>query len=397
MVSGAGPLAGIRVLDLGSYIAGPYGSALLADLGADVLKIESPDGDQLRQYPSTLPRQAASESRAFLGVNRGKRGLVLDLKRPQAQQVLRRLARQADVLIHSLRPSVPARLGIGYEQLKPENPRLIYCALSGYGERGPLRDKPGYDQVLQGFTGICTFQGAQRGNPEIVLGSVVDFYAAALIAYGVAAALFHRQRSGAGEYVRVSLLQAALAMQAQRFIWAEGEEPGVERDMRSGGVTGIYPAREGHIYVSANTPHFWQALCAALELPELASDARYDTIRKRAGRAAEILPKVRAAFLSRTALEWEARLGERVPCSAIRPIEAMFDHPQVAGNGWVREYEHPVAGRYRGLASPLEFSASPPEPARAAPALGEHTREILREGGFSDDEIEQLFAADCVR
>lgn len=392
MGCGTGPLAGARVLDLGSYIAGPYGSALLADLGAEVIKIEPPDGDPLRRYPSTLPAHAATESRAFLGVNRGKRGLVLDLKQPEAQQALRRMVRQSDVLIHSFRPSVPARLGIGYEQLRSENPRLIYCALSGYGERGELKDKPGYDQVLQSFTGICAFQGQSAGVPEIVLGSVVDFYAAALIAYGVAAALYQRERSGEGQAVNISLLQSALAMQSQRFIWAEGEEGGVGRDMRSGGVTGIHAAREGYVYISANTPHFWQALCEALDLTDLAANPRYDSIRKRAQHADEIVPKVKAALLTRTALEWEARLGERVPCSAIRPIEAMFDHPQVSGNGWVREYEHPVVGRYRGLAFPLGFSATPAGAPRAAPALGEHTREILRGFGFSEAEIERLAA-----
>lgn len=379
-------MADIQVLDLGGYIAGPYGSTLLADLGARVIKIEPPDGDPLRHYPSTL----ASESRAFLGVNRGKQGLVLDLKQAGAREVLQRLARTSDVLIHSMRPTVPARLGIAYEQLEPVNPRLVYCALTGFGERGPLKDRPGYDQVLQSLTGVCALQGKPGGPPEIVYGSVVDFYAASLLAYGAAAALFQRERTGKGQYVSVSLMQAALAMQSQRFIWAEGEPKNIGRDMRSGGVTGIYATAEGYIYISANTPHFWEALCRTLGLEEFLANPDYDTIKKRAQHADAILPKVRAAFMTRTALEWEERLGEGVPCSAIRGIEEMFDHPQAAGNGWVRTFEQPVAGRYRGFAGPIEFNHEPAPEVRAAPALGEHTRAILRACGYGDAEIEAL-------
>jgi len=170
---GRGPLSGVTVLDLSGYVAGPYGCALLGDLGAEVIKIEPPEGDNLRNYPSTL----AHASRAFLGVNRSKHGIGLDLKNPAGLGVLRRMVEAADVLVHNFRPSVPARLGIDYDRMKAVNPRLIYCALSGYGETGPLKDRAGYDQVLQTMTGICVEQG-KPGDPEIVYGSAVDFYAA---------------------------------------------------------------------------------------------------------------------------------------------------------------------------------------------------------------------------
>jgi crotonobetainyl-CoA:carnitine CoA-transferase CaiB-like acyl-CoA transferase len=215
----AGPLSGIRVLDLSSYIAGPYGCTLLADLGAEVIKIESPAGDTLHKYPSTL----AQESRAFLGVNRSKRGLVLDLKQAEGLAALKKLVLQADVLVHNFRPSVPARLGIAWEQLKDVNPRLVYCAVTGYGETGPLKDKAGYDQVLQAMTGICALQGKSAEAPEIAYGSIVDYYAAAMLALGVSSALLCRERTGRGQHVGVSLLRSALAMQSARFIWAEGE------------------------------------------------------------------------------------------------------------------------------------------------------------------------------
>ncbi len=381
-----GPLTGVRVLDLSAYIAGPYGCALLSDMGADVIKIEPPSGDNLRKYPSTL----ASESRAFLGINRSKRGLVLDLKRDEGKEVLHRLLDSADVLVHNFRPSVPPRLGIDYERFKASHPRLIYCVVNGYGESGPMKDNAGYDQVLQSMTGICALQGKQGGPPEIVYGSVVDYYAAAMVASGVSAALFERERSGQGQYVGVSLLRSALAMQSARFVWAEGEDRDIGRDMRSGGVTGMHPAREGFIYLSANTPHFWQALCEKVGLTELANDARYATLRSRAANAQEILPKLHAALQAHTALEWEAIFGDAVPCAAARSISDMFDHPQVLAEEMVSTFSHPVVGTYQGFTQPIKFSGTPGPAPFAAPTMGQHSREILRELGYSQDDVDQL-------
>ncbi|NII72401.1 crotonobetainyl-CoA:carnitine CoA-transferase CaiB-like acyl-CoA transferase [Dyella sp. SG562] len=369
-----GPLHGIRVLDLSAYIAGPYACTLLADQGADVLKIEPPGGDNLRQYPSTLP----TESRAFLGVNRSKRGMVLDLKDPADHAVLLRLVRDADVLVHNFRPSVPRRLGIDFDQLGAINPRLIYCAVTGYGETGPMRDKAGYDQVLQTMTGMCALQGKRGGPPEIIYGSVVDYYAAALLAAGVSSALYERERSGLGQFVGVSLLRAALTMQSARLIWAEGEALDIGRDMRSGGVTGIHPTADGHIYISANTPRFWRALCEKTGLHALADNPRYDTVRKRAEHASEILPQLHQALATRSAPAWEALFGDEVPSAAARRIEDMFEHPQVLAEGIVGTIEHPMVGRYHGVAQSIKFSRTPGPPPFAAPMLGQHTDEIKR-------------------
>ncbi len=362
-----GPLAGVRVLDLSAYIAGPYGCTLLADQGAEVLKVEPPGGDNLRHYPSTL----AGESRAFLGVNRSKQGVVLDLKQPADLALLLKLVQQADVLVHNFRPSVPPRLGIAFEQLQALNPRLIYCAITGFGDKGPLKDKAGYDQVLQTFSGMCDEQGPRGGPPEILYGSVVDYFASALVAGGVSSALYERERSGLGQEVQVSLLRAALTMQSARLVWADGEPKDVSRDMRSGGITGLHPTREGHLYLSANTAHFWRSLCEKTGLMALHDDPRYDSVKKRAQHRDEIVPRLRQALQAHSALEWEAVFGESVPCAASRGVADMFDHPQVLAEDMVAGFSHPTLGHYRGFTRPWAFSRTPGPAPFAAPTLGQ--------------------------
>ena len=369
-----GPLSGIRVLDLSAYIAGPYGCSLLADQGAEVIKIEPPTGDNLRKYPSTLE----AESRAFVGVNRSKWGMVLDLKQPEELATLLRLVRDADVLVHNFRPGVPERLGIAFEQLTQINPRLVYCSVTGYGASGPLRTKAGYDQVLQTMTGMCAMQAKEDGPPEILYGSVVDYYASALVAAGVSSALYERAQSGLGQHVGVSLLRAALTMQSARLVWAEGEPRDIGRDMRSGGITGIHPTREGHLYISANTPHFWQALCDKIGLPELAANPRYASVRLRAQHHEELVPLLRQALAARSALEWEALFGEAVPCAAARAVEDMFDHPQVAAEEMIADIAHPTLGSYRGFTRAIAFDRTPGPAPFAAPTLGQHTQ-MLRD------------------
>lgn len=368
----AGPLTGVRVLDLSAYIAGPYGCSLLADQGADVVKVEPPDGDNLRNYPSTLE----AESRAFLGVNRSKRGVMLNLKSADDRAILYRMVREADVLVHNFRPGVPERLGIDFATLAAMNPRLVYCAVTGYGETGPMKDKAGYDQVLQTMTGMCVMQGKRGGAPEIIYGSVVDYYAAALLASGVSSALYERERSGEGQYVGVSLLRAALTMQSARMIWAEGEALDIGRDMRSGGVTGIHPTKQGYLYISANTPRFWQALCERTGMHDLLGDARFATVKSRARHVDELLPRLHEALSSHAAREWEAIFGDDVPCAAARPVEDMFEHPQVLAEGMLATMEHPVLGSYRGVAHPIRFGRTPGPAPFAAPTLGQHDGEI---------------------
>ena len=256
----------------------------------------------LRQFPSSLE----GESRFFLGTNRGKRALALDLKQPEGLAVLHRMVASADVLVENFRPSVPARLGIDYPRLRAINPRLIYAGLTGYGDTGPLSEKGGFDQVLQCLSGMAVFQGGGADTPQLVLGSVLDYFTSALLAYGVAAALFRRERSGAGQYLSLSLLRSALTIQAGRFVWAESEGRDVARNSGTGGLTGIHPTKSGALYVSLHSNHFFAAFCELIGRPELAADPRCATMRSRAAHASALLPEVRAALAGRTALEWEA-------------------------------------------------------------------------------------------
>ncbi|MBU4611460.1 CoA transferase [Achromobacter sp. GG226] len=381
------PLDGVRILDLSAYIAGPYGCALLADMGATVTKVEPPEGDNLRKYPSTLPK----ESRAFLGVNRGKRGLCLDLKAPGGREVIHRLAAQADVLVHNFRPGVPERLGIDAATLHALNPRLIICAMTGYGDAGPMARHAGYDQVLQSMTGMCASQAKGDGEPEILYGSVVDYYGASLIASSIGAALYQRERTGHGQVIKLSLLGSALAMQSARLVWADDEPRHIERDMRSGGVTGIHPTAEGYLYLSANTPRFWQSLCEHTGLDDLATDTAYDSVKKRAQHADVLVARLREALARAPAAAWAERFGQSVPCSVVNRIGDMFDHPQVQAMDYVGDLQTRTV-RYRGLTRWADFGGVTPDAPAGAPALGEHGDAILAEAGFSADDIQALRA-----
>lgn len=381
-----GPLAGVRVLDLSAYLAGPYACTLLADMGADVIKVEPPEGDNSRNYPSSL----ASTSRSFLGINRGKRGVVIDLKSSTGLKTMLRLLAQADVMVHNFRPGVAERLGIGFTSLSAAFPRLVYCHVTGYGGSGPFKSRPGYDQVLQTYSGICSLQGGPDTPPQIVNGSVVDYYAASLAALAISGALLHRARTGKGQLVSVSLLASALAMQSARLVWAKDEPRNTPREFASGGITGLHPTKDGWLYLSANTARFWEKLCHTIGLPGLAADPRYDSIRKRAAAASELVPILREALGVRTAREWESVLALDVPAAAVRSIEDMFEDDQVDALDLIHTYTHPLVGTYRAFARPFEFSTSDGARCMAAPILGEHTDEVLREAGLDEAEIEQL-------
>jgi len=403
------PLRHIRVLDLTNVLAGPFCCHQLAHLGAEVIKVETPGtGDLARQLGADAELNQRLMGVSFLAQNPGKQSVTLNLKHARGKEVFRKLVQSADVLVENFRPGVMDRLGLGYETLKQDNPRLIYCAMTGYGAVGPMARHAGYDQVLQSMTGMCAAQAKADGPPEVLYGSVVDYYGAALISNSVSAALYQREKTGRGQAIEVSLLGSALAMQSARLVWAEGEPRNLERDMRSGGITGIHPTRDGHLYLSANTPHFWRALCGHLDLADLADHPDYDTVKKRAAQAAVLVPLVRQALSRASAREWAERFGQSVPCAEVRPVEDMFDHPQVEAMGLMRPYRSTQAGNYLGLAQWAHFGASGEAAAvegeakdsatgRAAPSLGEHSEKILSTLGYTADEVQQLMQSAVVQ
>ncbi|WFU62610.1 CaiB/BaiF CoA transferase family protein [Bradyrhizobium brasilense] len=380
-------LEGIVVLDLTAYLAGPYGCALLGDVGADIVKIEPPGGEANRYYPSTL----GGEPRGYLGINRNKRSIVIDLKNADGKAAFYRLVEKADVVVHNFRTRVPRSLGIDYETLRSHRPDLIYCSVTGYGESGPLQNHPGYDTVLQNFTGISLMQGGDTGTPETMRGSIVDYYTASMVTIGILSALVHRLRTGEGQHVRASLMRSAIALQAHRFIWAESESRNVERGFGAG-IGGTYETKEGYLYLQATTPAFWKNLCKHIGFPQLAEDPRYDTHVKRTAVCDEIIPFIKEGLKQHTALEWEKMMLGEVPCIAARPLEDMFDHPQILAEGLVVEHDHPKVGKYRTMSKAVQMGVGD-RPSTRAPMLGEHTDEILTQFGFRDDEIAALRAS----
>ncbi len=386
-------LAGIKVLDLTSYLAGPFASTLMGDLGADVIKIESPGGDMMRYYPSTLNKG----SRAYVGANRNKRSIIIDLKNPLGLGAFLRLVSEADIVMHNFRPGVAERLSIDFTALTATKPDLVYCSLTGFGQSGPYVERPGFDQVLQSMTGIAWLQGGDAG-PQVVWGSIVDYYAAALVALGLSAALRKRDQTGQPQEIDASLLRSALALQSGRMVWAADEPKHIERDLRGGKLAGIHPTKEGYLYLQAQTPAFWVSLCELLGVPELAENPKYDTMVKRKHHEEEILPVLRAALAKRTAVEWQACFGDRVPCTVVQPMEDMFENPQVLAQGLIVEHSSSFIGPYKTVTEPIRMNGGRSNvPDRCAPALGEHTEEVLSEFGFSQEEIEHLMSQRAVR
>ena len=393
-----GPLAGMRVLELAQIMAGPTCGALLADLGADVVKVEKlPGGDDARGYRE--PR-VNGVSAPFLMLNRNKRGLALDLKRAEGRAILLRLVRKADVLIENYRRGTMEKLGLGYDALATENPALIYCAITGYGRNGPWSDKGGFDLVAQAFAGLMSITG-EPGRPPVKTGNPVsDINAGLLAAVGILAAWAHRLSTGRGQIVDTSLMEAAL----QQTYWhaatyfATGESPGPLGSAHI--LTAPYQAfaaRDGWIVIGGANQANWERTAEVLGHPEWRDDPRFASNSARMANLPALVATMSEVLARKSRAEWLALMDAAgVPAGPVHSIGEALTHPQTLARGMVVDLDHPDAGPVKALGCPIHFSETAARVDRPAPRLGEHTREMLRECGYADAEIDAFAAAGVV-
>ena len=393
-----GPLAGMRVLELAQIMAGPTCGALLADLGADVIKVEKlAGGDDARDYRE--PR-VNGISAPFLIVNRGKRGIALDLKRRKGRDILLRMVRTTDVLVENFRRDTMQRLGLSFDVLAAENPALIYCAITGFGRDGPFADKGGFDLVAQGFAGLMAITG-EPGRPPVKTGNPVsDINAGILATVGILAAYAHRLKSGRGQLVDTSLMEAAL----QQTYWhaasyfATGESPGPLGSAHI--LTAPYQAftaSDGWINIGGANQANWERIAEVLGHPEWRDDPRFATNTARMQNLPALVAAMNDVLAHRTRAEWLALLdAASVPAGPVHSLGEALTHPQTLARGMVVDLVHPQAGPTKALGCPIHFSATPTRVDRPAPLLGEHTRELLRECGYRDAEIDAFVAKGIV-
>jgi crotonobetainyl-CoA:carnitine CoA-transferase CaiB-like acyl-CoA transferase len=388
-----GPLAGMKVIDLTHVMAGPTCTMMLADLGAQVIKVEkTPAGDDTRH---TIPPRVGKESAAFLMMNRNKRGIALDLKTRGGKQVLRRLMAAADVLVENFGPGVMERLGFGYEEVHKQHPALIYCSLSGFGRTGPYRHRRGFDLVAQAMSGIMSFTGERADGPPVKCGAPLsDITAGILAAMGILAAYAHRLKTGQGQWVETSLFEAALVQTywQSAIALATGIAP---RAMGSAHPLNApyqaFEASDGWIVVGGANQTNWLRLLDALQTPELAQDARFATNADRMAHLDELSEELSRRFRTRPAAYWLEKLEQAgLPCGPVYDMLQALADPQTLARQMVVEVEHAAEGRVKALGLPVKFSNTPGKVCTGAPLYGQHTREVLREHGFTDDEISAL-------
>jgi formyl-CoA transferase len=390
-------LSGLSVLDVTQVMAGPYCAMQLGDLGADVVKVEPPGGDAARRW---LAGPTGDDSPAFNAVNRGKRGIVLNLKSSGGQAVFRRLARSADVVIENYRPGVMRDFGLAYEHLRPDNPRLIYASISGYGQTGPSSGRGGFDLIAQGVSGLMSVTG-EPGGPPVKCGVPLTDLGAGLFALaGILAALYHRERSGHGQYIDTSLVEAGVALS----VWETAEffsGAGVPRPTGSAHrLSAPYQAircQDGYITLGAANDRLFARLCGALGHPEWTARPGFANDGARVRNRVELAALIEAVTATRPRRHWLDLLdAHEIPCGPINDYDEATRDPQVVARGMVVETDHPTLGRIRTLGSPIKLSETPPIVGRPAPLLAQHTTDVLRAAGYSAQEIAALRDAGAI-
>jgi crotonobetainyl-CoA:carnitine CoA-transferase CaiB-like acyl-CoA transferase len=372
-------LAGIRVIDLTSHLSGPYCSMLLADQGADVIKIERPEGDDARHMPPFVN----GESSPFMLWNRNKRSMVLDLKSERDRAVCRDLARSADVFLENFKPGTAARLGLGCDALQALNPRLVYASISGYGQTGPYRERPGFDLMMQAMTGIMSVNGPEDGPPHRLPVALCDIGAGMFAAFGILAALQARTRTGRGQQVDTSLYEAGLAFglyEAAHFFATGERPPRFGQAHRGGAPYQVFRTQDGWVTIGPNTPSLWKKFCAVIDRPALAEDPRFKDKASRVANRKALVAQLDEVMAAHDTRYWLDLLNDAaIPVGPVKTYDEVFADPQVKARDMLAEIAHPVAGRVQTLGIPVKLSATPGQLRRPAPRLGEHTDEILAE------------------
>jgi crotonobetainyl-CoA:carnitine CoA-transferase CaiB-like acyl-CoA transferase len=390
-VLAAPPLAGIRIVEIGNYMAGPYCGMQLADLGADVVKVEHPRAGDLARLLEPIE---SGESGNFARLNRDKRSLAIDLKREESRAVFRRLAAEADVIVENLRPGTMDDLGLGPRSLLEANPRLIYVAVTGWGLDGPYAARPALDIIVQGQSGLMSITGEEGGAPVKVGVSIADLTAALYATIATLAALRARDRDGKGQLVDISMFESAVSL----AVWEAGTYFGSGEVARAAGsahkLVAPYQAvaaSDRHFIVGATTPPNWTAFCRVLGLGAAESDPRFADANARRRNRAPLIALIEDVTRTKPAAHWLELLRDAgVPCGEIADYQDVFEDPHLAARQFFVDLEHPVLGRLRGLGSPLRMERTPVRHRRAGPRLGEHSAEVLREIGCSDADIERL-------
>lgn len=394
----AGPLSGMRVIELAHIMSGPVCGMMLADMGADVIKVEkTPDGDDSRRFAPVLD---CGESASFMIVNRNKRGIGLNLKTRGGREVLARLLADADVVTENYRGGTMEKFGLGYEELKRINPGLIYCCISGFGRTGPFADKGGFDLIAQGMSGLMSMTG-EEGRPPIKAGSpVADINAGILAALGIAAAYAEKLRTGLGQVVDTSLFEAGL----QQMYWPAANYFGngtILPKMGSANSTSTpyqaFRSRDGWINIGAANQANYERLVEVLDMPGLAADPRFRTNPDRMANREALVELLTGRLQTRTTDEWMALFDQAgLPAGPVLEIPDALAHPQALARDMIVETEHPAAGPVKGIGLPIRFSGGKSDGKRPAPMLGEHTRDVLEELGYSGDDVAQLVSDNAV-